>query len=86
VCISNTVASGGEIVAPAVAEQLGFRYCDQEILEVAAAKAGLDVDVLAEAERHQSLVKRLVEMAGLSKIVSDPLAYLTRAPLEEQYY
>ena len=39
VCISGTVASGGDVVAEAVAQRLAFRYCDQEILEVAAKKA-----------------------------------------------
>ena len=41
--------------------------------------------MLARVEQHQSMVKRLIEMAGLSKIASDPLANLTRVPFFERY-
>jgi len=48
VCISRTTGSGAELVAEAVAKALEFKHCDQQVLEVAAAKVGVDVSVIAE--------------------------------------
>jgi hypothetical protein len=61
VCISRAIAAGGEVVGHLVAERLGFRYFDEEVISLASARAGIDPAVVATAEHHTSLVSRLMD-------------------------
>jgi cytidylate kinase len=61
VCISRPVGAGGEAVGRLVAEKLGFRYVDEEIVERAAAKLDVPVDLVADAESRRSLTRRVLE-------------------------
>ena len=61
VCISSVTAAGGDVVGQLVAERLGFRFVDDEILDLAARHAGVDRTVVADAERHRSLVTRMID-------------------------
>jgi hypothetical protein len=61
VCISLTTASGGEPIGHAVAERLGFRYVDDEVITLAAEKAGLDPAVLEEVEHQPGLLTSLMD-------------------------
>ncbi len=66
VTIARTLGAGGEIVGRAVADQLGFRYVDEEIITAAAEKENLDPATVADAERRRSLLDRLLESFGTS--------------------
>src|SRR5207245_8072782 len=46
-------------------ERLGFRYVDEEITSMAAAKEGLDPNLVADAEKRRGLLARFVD--GLAK-------------------
>lgn len=61
VCISRTTAAGGESVGKAVAQRLGFRYVDEQIIERAAQQAQVEPALVAKAEHRQPLLKRLLE-------------------------
>lgn len=61
VCISSVTAAGGDVIGHLVAERLGFRFVDDEILDLAAHHAGIDRSVVAGAERHRSLVTRMID-------------------------
>jgi cytidylate kinase len=61
VCISRDVGAGGETVGRGVADGLGFRYVDEEIVTGAAKKLGVDVDLVADAESRRSLTRKVVE-------------------------
>ena len=61
VCISLTTAAGGEPIGKLVADELGFRYVDDEVITLAAERAGLDRAVVEDAEHHKSLVARLID-------------------------
>src|SRR5262249_30953715 len=61
VCISRTTAAGGEDVGQAVAQQLGFRYVDEQIIRRAAQHAQVDPVLVAKSEHHQPLLQRLLE-------------------------
>ena len=60
VCISRTLAAGGEEIGQAVAERLGWRVIDAEIIQRAAEKAGIDPTKVAQTEQRQSLIRRLI--------------------------
>lgn len=85
VCISRSLAAGGELVASLVAEQLGFRCVDDEIVARAAEMEDLDPAVIEDVEKRKSLVARLIESLGsgppleamsLGGMLVDPSLYL----------
>jgi cytidylate kinase len=56
-------------VAPAIADALGYRFADREIVEQAAARVGLDQDL---AEHLDERVPALVEKVGLALASASP--------------
>lgn len=74
VCISRTTAAGGENVGQAVAQRLGFRYVDEQIIKRAAQQAQVEPALVAKTEHRQPLLQRLLEKipqgVGLAGIVT----------------
>jgi hypothetical protein len=67
VCVSHLAGAEGEAVARSVAERLGFRYLDEEIIETAAEWVDLHPSVVGDVERRKSFMSRLAEsMRGKS--------------------
>jgi cytidylate kinase len=66
VCISRQDGARGHEVAVRVAESLGFRLIDEDIITQAAVEAGVDHEVVADVERRKSALVRLVEGLGSS--------------------
>jgi cytidylate kinase len=64
--ISHTVGAGGDEVGRAVAERLGFRFVDEEIITDAAERAGVEPDELVDAERRKGFLVRFVDGLGMS--------------------
>jgi cytidylate kinase len=60
VCISHATGADGASVGRAVAERLGFRYIDDEVIAEAGEWAELDPALVADAERRKPLVARLL--------------------------
>jgi cytidylate kinase len=70
VCISAVDGARGEEVAPEVADQLGYRLVDEEIIRTAAQEAGVDASHVAEVEKRRSLAIRLLDSLGTSTSLS----------------
>ena len=66
VCISRQDGAGGHEVALRVAEALGCRLIDEDIITQAALEAGVDEEVVADVERRRSALVRLAEGLGSS--------------------
>ena len=64
VAISRAAGAEGERIGMLVAERLGFRYVDEEIISKAAAKQGVDPAAIADAERRKSVILRVLEGLG----------------------
>lgn len=65
ICISHATGAAGAEVGRLLAEQLGLRYVDDEVIGEAADWAGLDPAFVADAERRKSFASRLLGgMAG----------------------
>lgn len=65
VCISHSTGAGGSEIGRLVAEQLGYRYVDEDLVVRAAMSGGVDLDTLADEERRRSWLGRvLAELAG----------------------
>jgi cytidylate kinase len=64
VCISRSIGAGGSRVAELVAEALGFRVVDEEIIARAAAIGGLSPADVASEEQRRSLLDRILQEFG----------------------
>jgi cytidylate kinase len=64
VCISAVDGARGEEVAPAVAQALGYRLVDEEIVRKAAHGAKVDIAHVAEVEKRRSMAIRLLDSLG----------------------
>jgi hypothetical protein len=63
-CISAVDGARGEEVAPAVAQALGYRLVDEEIVRKAAHEANVDISQVAEVEKRRSMAIRLLDSLG----------------------
>ncbi len=61
VSISRTLGAGGEEVGRMVADELSFRYVDEEVVVRASAQAGVSPATIAQTEHSQSLSERIRE-------------------------
>lgn len=64
VTISHATGAGGETIGRTVADRLGFRYIDEEIITLAAEKEGVDAALVADTERRKSFLARLFSGLG----------------------
>ena len=60
VCISATDGAMGEEIGPRVADGLGFRLVNEQIVAQAAEEAGVQAHVMAELEVRRSVVERVI--------------------------
>ena len=60
ICISHATGAEGEAVGRAVAERLGLRYVDDEVIGEAAEWAELSPAYVADAERRRPLLARML--------------------------
>lgn len=66
ICISRDVGASGEEIGHAVAESLGFRYVDEDIVSVAASRAGVDLETITTAEQRRTLAHKLLDVIAQS--------------------
>ena len=81
VCISRTDGARGEAVAQLVAERLGFRYVDDQIVVRAAELAQVAPALVAATEKRQPLLQRLVEKLVVAREMIGPVALDTLLPV-----
>jgi cytidylate kinase len=72
ICVSHLTGAEGEAVARAVAERLGYRYLDEEIIETAAEWVDLEPSVVGAVERRKSLLSRIGEAMRADPMPSRP--------------
>jgi cytidylate kinase len=83
ICISRDVGAGGEEIGRDVAEQLGYRYVDEEIIERAANEAGVDPEHVASAEERRGLAARLLDAIAQSAVnMPEAMAWADQAGFE----
>ncbi len=61
IAISRTLGAGGESLGEALADALGFRYVDSEIIDRAAALANATPSEVAQVEARKGLLGRILE-------------------------
>jgi cytidylate kinase len=70
IAISREAGTEGNRIGALIAERLGYRYVDEEIITTAAEKHGVDPAVIADAEQRKSLIFRVLEGIGEGGLVT----------------
>lgn len=60
VTVARTLGAGGEDLGERIADALGFRYVDDEIIDRAAALAGVTPVEIAQTEERPGVVRRVM--------------------------
>jgi cytidylate kinase len=68
VCISREQGAGAEETADRVANSLGYRLIDEEIVTRAALEAGVGRDVVEDVERRRRVVSKVIQTLGAAGI------------------
>ena len=71
VTIAMTTGARAELVGRLAAEQLGFQFVDNEILDRAAEHAGVARQEVAEVEHSPSLISRIMSALGGSVVPTE---------------
>jgi cytidylate kinase len=69
VTIAHSEGAAGDSIGRGVAERLGFRYVDEQIIDDVAKRHGLDADLVADAERRRGFLTRFLEDLGRVPVV-----------------
>jgi cytidylate kinase len=71
VTFSVQLGSGGNDIARTIAQKLGYRFLDHEVISRAADIAGVSPDTIAAAERWPTFIERMLERLALTTVVSE---------------
>ncbi len=82
ISLSRQVGTGGEEVAQAVARLLNFSYIDYQVIQDAAAEAGVSTETVSEAEHTPSIMTRILEALARNPTMpaaawADPIPVMT---------
>lgn len=83
ICLSAVDGSGGEQVGSLVAERLGYRMVNEEIVALAARQAEVDPKLIAEVERRKSLINRVLDRLGSGGVATATMGAYVLPPLDE---
>ena len=82
VTISHASGAGGDHIGRSIAKGLGFRYVDEEIIQLAAERHGLDAELVADAERRKGLLDRILGDMAAPPMMIEPTGGMTMLPPE----
>ena len=73
ITVARQMGSGGDLVAAELARALGVQFIDNQIMEAAAAAAGVSPETMSQAEKVPSPLERMLEYLGQHTGGLDPL-------------
>ncbi len=73
ITIARQYGSGGDEVASDLAQALGVQLIERQVIEAAAAAAGVSPETIAQAEKVPSLLERMLEYLGQHAGGLDPV-------------
>jgi len=72
ICVSHATGAGGTDLGHLVADKLGFRLIDEEIVTRAAESQDVNVDDLSDVERRKSLLTRILSELARGAAMGSP--------------
>ena len=83
ICISHATGAGGTELGRVVADKLGFRLVDEEIVTRAAENQNVTAKDLADVERRKSLLNRILRDVAIGA-ATGPSMFVTAYAAEPQ--
>jgi cytidylate kinase len=80
IAISRTLGAGAEDIAQTVAEKLGFRYVNNQIIYWAAERAGVSPAAIEKTEHTPPLIERILQFIGTTNVEAGHAAYVAPTP------
>ncbi|MBI2887044.1 MAG: cytidylate kinase-like family protein [Chloroflexi bacterium] len=74
ITVGRQMASGGDLIAAELAKALGVQLLEHQIIEAAAAAAGVSPETIIQAEKVPSFLERMLEYLGQHTGGLDPLS------------
>jgi cytidylate kinase len=84
ICVSHATGASGTELGRLVAEKLGFRLVDEEIVTRAAEKQNVSVSDLADVERRKSLLSRILREVAAGAATGPAELFVTAYAAEPQ--
>ena len=84
ICVSHATGANGTDLGRLVADKLGFRFVDEEIVTRAAENQNVNVDDLADVERRKSLLSRIVREVAVGAATGPAEMFVTAYAAEPQ--
>jgi cytidylate kinase len=84
ICVSHATGAGGTELGRVVADKLGFRLVDEEIVTRAAENQKVTVEDLADVERRKSLLSRILREMAVGTAMGPGEIYVTGYAAELQ--
>jgi len=72
ICVSHATGAGGTNLGRLIADKLGFRLIDEEIVTRAAESQDVNVEDLADVERRKSLLSRILSEVARGAAMGPP--------------
>jgi cytidylate kinase len=72
ICVSHATGAGGTDLGRLIADKLGFRLIDEEIVTRAAENQDVHVEELADVERRRSLLTRILSELAVGAAMGSP--------------
>ena len=79
ITIARSLGAGGDEIGRGVAQALGYRYVDNEIIDRAAERAGVSAESVAKAERPPGLLARILDGMAATATAESTVAFLSGA-------
>jgi cytidylate kinase len=79
IAISRTLGAGAEEIGHAVADRLGFRYVNNQVINWAAERAGVSPETIEKTEHSPSLVERILTFVGTAGVETGHAAFVAPA-------
>jgi cytidylate kinase len=84
ICVSHATGAGGTELGRVVADKLGYRLVDEEIVTRAAENQKVSVDDLADVERRKSLLSRILREVAVGAATGPAELFVTAYAAEPQ--
>jgi len=84
ICVSHETGADGNELGRLIAEKLGFRLVDEEIVTRAAENQKVSVDELADVERRKSLLARILREVAIGAATGPAEMFVTAYTAEPQ--
>lgn len=74
ITVARQMGSEGDVIAQELGREMGIQILDRQILEAAAAAAGVSPETIGQAEKVPSFLERMLEYLGQHSAGLDPLS------------